>query len=52
MAMLASRRADLIFPTAGCWQVDAQVSEREDSRITFITSVVKIGEGPSWRLDP
>lgn len=42
----------LIFPTPGCWQVDAQVSEREDSKITFITSVVKIGEGPSWRLDP
>jgi hypothetical protein len=42
----------LIFPTPGCWEVNAQVGEREDSRITFITNVVKIGQGPSWRLDP
>ncbi len=42
----------LICPTPGCWEVHAQVDEREDSRITFVTSVMKIGDGPSWRLDP
>ena len=42
----------LIFPTPGCWEVTAQMGEREDSRITFITSVVKLGEGPAWRRDP
>jgi hypothetical protein len=42
----------LIFPTPGCWEVSARVGEREDSRITFITRVVKIGEGPGGRLDP
>lgn len=42
----------LVFPTPGCWQVNAQVGEREDSKITFITKVVKIGDGPSWRMDP
>jgi hypothetical protein len=42
----------LIFPTPGCWQVNAQVAEREDSRITFITRIVKIGSGPRARLDP
>jgi hypothetical protein len=42
----------LIFPTPGCWEVDARVSEREDSRIVLITSVVKVGAGPVWRFDP
>ncbi len=42
----------LIFPTPGCWEVNAQVGGHEDSRITFITSVVKVGPGPGWRLDP
>jgi hypothetical protein len=41
----------LIFPTPGCWEVTAQVGEREDSNLTFITKVVKIGEGPT-RWDP
>jgi hypothetical protein len=41
----------LIFPTPGCWEVNAQVGEREDSKITFVTKVVKIGEGPA-RWDP
>jgi hypothetical protein len=41
----------LIFPTPGCWEVNAQVGDREDSRITFVTKVVKIGEGPR-RWDP
>lgn len=39
----------LIFPAPGCWAVTAQVGEREDSRFTFITKVVKVGEGPAWR---
>jgi len=42
----------LIFPTPGCWEINARVDEREDSRLTFITRVVKIGEGPGGRLDP
>jgi hypothetical protein len=42
----------LIFPTPGCWEVNARVGKREDSRITFITRVVKIGQGPSGRFAP
>jgi len=42
----------LIFPTPGCWEVIAQIDEREDSSLTFVTKIVKIGEGPAWRLDP
>jgi hypothetical protein len=42
----------LIFPTPGCWEVTAQVGEREDSKLTFITRVVKIGERPAWQRDP
>jgi hypothetical protein len=41
----------LIFPTPGCWQVHAQVGDRADSQVTFITKVVKIGDGPAWRLN-
>ena len=39
----------LIFSTPGCWEVTAQVADREDSKITFVTRVEKIGDGPSWR---
>jgi hypothetical protein len=42
----------LIFPTPGCWAVTAQIGERDDSRLTFVTKVVKFGKGPSWRRDP
>ena len=42
----------LIFPTPGCWQVDAQIAGVTDSRLTFVTRVVKIGDGPAGRLDP
>ena len=42
----------LIFPSPGCWEVSAQVGTREDSKITFITKVVQIGEGPAWHRDP
>jgi hypothetical protein len=42
----------LIFPTPGCWEVTAQIGERQDSKLTFITRVVKIGEGPVGRYDP
>lgn len=34
----------LIFPTPGCWEVTGRVG---NARVTFITKVVKIGEGPS-----
>ena len=39
----------LIFPTPGCWEVTGQVGDREDSKITFVTRVEKIGDGPAWR---
>ena len=40
----------LIFPSPGCWEVTAQVGEREDSKLTFITKVVKMSDGPAWRV--
>jgi hypothetical protein len=39
----------LIFSTPGCWEVTAQIGDREDSKITFVTLVEKIGDGPAWR---
>ena len=39
----------LLFSTPGCWEVTAQVGDREDSKITFVTRVEKIGDGPAWR---
>ena len=39
----------LVFPTPGYWQVNAQVGDRTDSQLTFVTKVVKIGDGPAWR---
>jgi hypothetical protein len=36
----------LIFSTSGCWEVTAQLAERDDSKLTFVTKVVKIGDGP------
>jgi hypothetical protein len=42
----------LIFPTPGCWEVTAQLGDHQDSRLTFITKVVKVGDGPNWRFDP
>jgi len=33
----------LIFPTPGCWEVTGHVGS---ARLTFITRVVKVGEGP------
>ena len=41
----------LIFPAPGCWEVSAQLGDREDSKLTFVTKVVKIGDGPA-RRDP
>jgi hypothetical protein len=38
----------LVFPTPGCWEVTGRVG---DSSVTFVTKVVKIGDGPSWRTD-
>jgi hypothetical protein len=34
---------------SGCWEVTAQVGDREDAKITFVTRVEKIGDGPAWR---
>lgn len=39
----------LIFSTPGCWEVTARVG---DASLTFVTMVVKIGDGPAWRRDP
>jgi hypothetical protein len=39
----------LIFPTPGCWEVTAKLGTREDSAVTFITNVIKIGDGPVAR---
>jgi hypothetical protein len=36
----------LIFGGPGCWEVTAQLAERDDSKLTFVTKVVKIGDGP------
>ena len=38
----------VIFPTPGCWEVTGRVG---DASVTFVTMVVKIGEGPAWRRD-
>jgi hypothetical protein len=38
----------VIFPTPGCWEVTGRVG---DASVTFVTSVVKIGDGPAWRRD-
>ena len=38
----------LIFSTPGCWEVTARVG---DASLTFVTMVVKIGDGPEWRRD-
>lgn len=36
----------LIFPTPGCWQVTGRVGA---ASLTFVTLVVKVGDGPGWR---
>jgi hypothetical protein len=36
----------IIFPTPGCWEVTGRVG---DASVTFVTKVLKIGDGPSWR---
>ena len=36
----------VIFPTPGCWEVTGRVA---DASVTFVTRVVKVGDGPSWR---
>ena len=39
----------VIFPTPGCWEVTGRAG---DASITFVASVVKIGNGPAWLRDP
>jgi len=41
----------LIFPTPGCWEVSALIGDRQDSKLTFVTKVVKIGDGPTSGRD-
>ena len=38
----------LIFTTPGCWEVTARAG---DASLTFVTKVVKIGEGPQWKRE-
>jgi hypothetical protein len=38
----------LIFPTPGCWEMTGRIGA---ASLTFVTQVVKIGDGPSWRPD-
>lgn len=38
----------VIFPTPGCWEVTGRVGE---ASVTFVTEVVRIGDGPAWRRD-
>ncbi len=38
----------LIFPTPGCWEVTGRIGE---ASLTFVTRVIKIGDGPTWRRD-
>ena len=38
----------LIFPTPGCWQVTGKVG---DARLSFVTRVAKIKNGPSWHRE-
>jgi hypothetical protein len=42
----------LIFATPGCWEVNARIDGVEDSSLTFITRVVKVGDGPTGRWNP
>ena len=39
----------LVFSTPGCWEITAQVGDREDSKLTFVMRVEKVGDGPAWR---
>jgi hypothetical protein len=41
----------VIFPTPACWEVSAQIGERGESLLMFITKAIKIGPGPDGRLD-
>lgn len=36
----------LIFSTPGCWEVTGHIGRE---RLTFVTSVVQVGDGPDWR---
>jgi hypothetical protein len=38
----------LVFATPGCWEVTGRVG---DASLTFVTKVVKIGDGPAGRLE-
>lgn len=38
----------LIFSTPGCWQVTGHIG---GASLTFVTRVIKEGDGPDWRPD-
>ncbi len=38
----------LVFPTPGCWEITGEV---DGGRLTFVTLVAKIDEGPAGRFD-
>jgi hypothetical protein len=39
----------LVFSAPGCWEVNAQIGELSDSKITFVTRVELVGDGPALR---
>ena len=39
----------VIFPAPGCWEVTGRAGA---ASVTFVTRVVKIGDGPAWRRAP
>lgn len=42
----------LIFPAPGCWQIEAELSGKPDSGLSFVTSVEIEGTGPRALYDP
>jgi hypothetical protein len=38
----------VIFPTTGCWEVTGGLN---NSSLTFVVLVEKVGDGPNWRRD-
>jgi hypothetical protein len=43
---LGFQATSVIFPAPGCWEVTGRVGA---ASVTFVTMVVKIGDGPAWR---
>ena len=48
IAAIGFQPSYIVFPTAGCWEVTGRVGE---ASLTFVTRVVKVGDGPAWRRE-